>query len=364
MAEQDQDRTEEATPFKLKEAKNRGQVAKSLEVNSWFVMASFLLVLYIWGNSMVRDLSSVSRSVFAQASGLNYSPNELLNWLGHVFIAVINIFAPFFIILITVSVLMNLAQTGPVFSLHPLKPSFDKINPVNGLKRIFSLKTVYETIKSLIKLALLSAIVYLFIVGILPKMLSFVNVYPDAYPFLFLREIEDLLVRLVVILLIIALIDLIYSRREFSGKMRMSRREIKDEVKRREGDPQVRAKLKELQREASKRAQSVKRVPEADVLITNPTHKAIAIKYERSSMTAPQVIAKGAGDLALAMRQMAKRNNVPIIENKPLARALFEKAELDREIPAIFFAEIARLLIKVYALREQSAAHTMKPVYE
>ena len=359
MAEQDQDRSEEATPFKLKEAKNRGQVAKSLEVNSWFIVASFLLVLTIWGNSMVRQVSSISHSVFAQAGVLNYSPNEFINWLGYVFIAVISVFAPLLIVIITVAVLMNLAQTGPVFSLHPIKPSFDKINPVNGFKRIFSLKTVYETIKSLIKLALLSAIVYFFIIGVLPRMVSFVNVDPDAYPFLFLQEIEDLLLQLVIMMLLIAIIDMIYSRREFSGKMRMSHREIKDEHKRREGDPQVRAKLKELQREASKRAQSIKRVPEADVLITNPTHKAIAIKYDRSSMSAPQVIAKGAGDMALAMRQMAKRHAVPVIENKPLARALFVKSELDREIPSMFYAEIARLLVKIYAERERMPTTTI-----
>lgn len=353
MAEQDQDRTEEATPFKLKEAKNRGQVAKSLEVNSWFVIASFLLVLYLWGNGMVRQLAQISRSIFSHSADLSFAPHELILWLGQIFSAVLMIFAPMLIILVIIAVLMNLAQTGPVFSLYPLKPTFDKINPVSGFKRIFSLKTVYETIKSLVKLALLSTVVYFFIIDLLPGMLSYMHVDPDAYPFLFIKTIEDLLVQLVALLLVIALIDLIYSRREFSNKMRMSTRDIKDEVKRREGDPQVRAKMKELQREASKRVQSVKRVPEADVLITNPTHKAIAIKYDRSSMEAPRVIAKGAGDLALAMRQLARNNAVPIIENKPLARALFEKSEIDRDIPSMFYAEIARILVKIYATREQ-----------
>lgn len=354
MAEQEQDRSEQATPFKLREAKKRGQVPKSLEVNSWLVLASFLLVLFIWGNSMIREMAHVSRTVFSYAGKLSYTPDALVLWLGEVFVAIAFIVAPIIVVIAVVAVLMNFFQTGPIFSFHPLKPDFKKINPATGFKRIFSIRTVYETFKSLIKLALFGAIVYFFIINLLPVTMGFIHVDPDAYPFLMLEHIEDLIMQLVALLLFIALIDLVYSRRDFSDKMKMSRREVKDEVKRREGDPQVRAKMKELQREASKRAQSVSKVPDADVLITNPTHRAIAIKYEREQMSAPRVLSKGAGDMALKMREVARRHGVPIVENRTLARALFRKVEIDHEIPNIFFAEVARILVGVYARRKFS----------
>ncbi len=347
MAEQEQDRTEQATPFKLKEAKKRGQVPKSLEVNSWFVMASLLMALYIWGESMIRQLGRMNRSIFSYSGKLSYSPDALLSWLGDVFFSAASVITPIILLIMIIAVLMNFFQTGPVFSFFPLKPDFNKINPVTGFKRIFSIRTVYETIKSLIKLALFGSIVYFFIVGLLPTLLGFMNVDPDAYPYLFLRKVESLLLQLIGLLFIIAAIDMVYSRRDFSEKMKMSQREVKEEHKRREGDPEVRAKIKELQREASKRAQSLSRVPEADVLITNPTHRAVAVKYDRKVMDAPQVIAKGAGDLALKMRQVAKDKNVPIIEHKSLARALFKEVAIDQEIPATFYVQLAKILVRI-----------------
>jgi len=349
MAEQEQDRSEQATPFKLREAKKRGQVPKSLEVNSWFILASFLVVLFIWGNSMIREMAQLNRSVFSYAGKVTFTPNELVLWLSDVFVTIAAIVSPIIAVIVVVAVLMNFFQTGPIFSFHPLKPDFNKLNPVTGFKRIFSKRTVYESVKSLLKLVLFGAIVYFFIAGLLPRSMGFVQVDPDAYSFLMLGQIEDLVMQLIALLLLIALIDLVYSRRDFSDKMKMSRREVKEEVKRREGDPQVRAKIKELQREASKRAQSTSRVPDADVLITNPTHKSIAIKYERDTMPAPRVIAKGAGDLAMKMRQVARDHRIPIIENKPLARALFKKVEIDGEIPSVFYAEVAKILVNIYS---------------
>lgn len=352
MAEQDQDKTENATPFKLKEAKKRGQVPKSLELNSWFVLASFLLVLFISGNKMIMEFSHIFSTVFAQSTSVSYSPDAFVLWVGKVFYSVVIVLLPIIITIMTVSILMNFFQTGPVFSFYPLKPDIKKINPVTGFKRIFSKRTIYETIKNIIKLILFGFLVYYFILDLMPSLMGFMLSDSSVYPFIILGYIEDLLMQLVALLLLIALIDLVQSRRQFSEKMKMSTREVKDEVKRREGDPQVRAKIKELQRESSKRSQSAGRVPEADVLITNPTHKAIAIKYDRETMESPQVIAKGAGDLALKMRKIARKHNVNIIENKPLARALFKNVSLNDEIPGLYFAEIARILVKIYSDRD------------
>lgn len=351
MAEQEQDRTEQATPFKLREAKKRGQVPKSLEVNSWFVLLAFLLVLFIWGHSMIREFAHVYRAVFSYAGKLNFNVTELIGWLGDIFVVTVAVMAPIVAAIMIVAVLMNFFQTGPVFSFFPLKPDFNKINPVTGFKRIFSIRTVYEAIKNMIKLAVFASIIYFFVMRLLPEIVSFPYVDADAYLYLILQHSEDLLIQLIAFLLLVALIDLAHSRREYSDKMKMSRREVKDEVKRREGDPQVRAKIKELQREAAKRAQSMSRVPDADVLITNPTHRSVAIQYDRATMNAPKLIAKGAGDLALKMREVARNSRVPIIENRTLARSLFKTVDIDSEIPSGFYAEIAKVLVDVYRLQ-------------
>lgn len=358
MADQDQDKTENATPFKLKEAKKRGQVPKSLELNSWFILASFLLVLSISGNKMIIELAHIARSVFSQAASTDLSPEEFVHWVGSIFYSVIMMLVPFIVSIMVVAVLMNFFQTGPVFSFYPIKPDLKKINPVTGFKKIFSKRTVYEAIKNIIKLIMFGSLVYFFIRNLLPSLMGFMLSDSGVYPFIILAYVKDLLFQLVGLLLLIALIDVVQSRRQFSEKMKMSTREVKDETKRREGDPQVRAKIKELQREASKRSQSATRVPEADVLITNPKHKAIAIKYDRETMSSPEVIAKGAGDLALKMRKIAHKNNITIIENKPLARALFKSVSLDCEIPDIYFAEVAKILVSVYSEKNSGAKPT------
>jgi flagellar biosynthetic protein FlhB len=290
--------------------------------------------------------------VFSYAGHINYVPDDLVAWLSGVFTAVIAVVAPILLVIVIIAVLMNVFQTGPIFSFYPIKPDFKKLNPMTGLKRIFSIRTIYETIKTLLKLALFGAIVYFFIIGMLPQAMGFIHIKPDAYAFLMLGHVQDLVLRLVALMILFALIDLVYSRRDYSEKMKMSRREVKDEVKRREGDPQVRAKIKELQREASKRAGSVSKVPDADVLITNPTHKSVAILFKRDSMTAPKVVAKGAGELAIKMRKVARDNSVPIVENKPLARSLFKMVSIDDEIPTMFYAEVARVLVRVYSQRK------------
>jgi len=166
MADEDQDKTENATPFKLKEAKKRGQVAKSMEMNSWFVLASFLLVLFISGDQMIMELAHISSTVFAQSASINYAPDEFVLWISKIFYAVVVMLVPIIVTIMVVAVLMNFFQTGPVFSFYPLKPDLKKINPVTGFKRIFSKRTIYETIKNIIKLIMFGAIVYFFIIDL------------------------------------------------------------------------------------------------------------------------------------------------------------------------------------------------------
>ena len=355
MAEEDKDKTEKATPFKLREAKRKGQVMKSLEFNSLFVIAGFLLAISIWGDSMVSRNLMIDRAVFENAHQVNFEISQLVSWLGHIGAQVLFAVSPLILILIVIVILSNMVQTGPIFTFFPLKPDIQRINPIKGFKRVFSLKMLFEAFKSLIKLTLFGTILYFVLTAMIPTFMGLMHMDPDYYPVRLLDMAIALVFKLALAILLVALLDFLYTRWDFSNKMKMSRREVKEEVKRREGDPHVRAKIKELQREAAKRAKSLKRVPDADVLITNPTHLAIAMVYQRGESHSPQIIAKGAGELAQNMKEVARRHRVPIVESKALARSLYRKVEMDGFIPESFYAAAARILAQVYARRELRA---------
>lgn len=354
MAEQEQDRTEPATPHKLRESKKRGQVAKSLEFNSLFIVVGFLAVLTFSGSLMVQRQLVVSASIFNDAARLTFDVPHLLSWFQALIWQVFSLVLPLVVALVIVSIAANLLQIGPVFTFFPLKPDFERINPVAGLKRLFSMKLVFEGLKSLVKLALFGAVLYYTVVALVPKMIALTATDPVHYTALLLRDVEQVIFRLAVALTLVVAADFAYTRWDYSDKLKMSRREMREEVKRREGDPHVRARLRELQREAAKRGKALKRVPDADVLITNPDHFAIAIKYDRGAMAAPEVIAKGAGRLAEHMKMLARRHGVPLAENKKLARALFRETAIGTAIPESAYPAVARILAMVFRAKSQA----------
>ena len=344
--EQDHDRTEPATPFKREEARRRGQVAKSLDIISVFMMGAALLSAAFWGALAVNTEASVFRQVLGEAHRVSFEPSSLTHWMVGVCLAALVPFAPFFLSVMAVAVLANMAQTGPVFSFHPLKPDVQRLNPAQGFKRIYSSKALFETFKSLLKLALFAAVAYAAIGALLPGIMALIGTTPKRYPVLVLDFAHGLALKLLGTVLCIALLDLLYTRWDFGKKLNMSRREQKEEVKRREGDPQLRAKRRALQREALKRSESIRRVPDADVLITNPTHLAVALAYERGRSMAPRCLAKGAGDAAIAMKELARRHGVFMVEQRPLARALFDTVEVGALIPETLYEPVAQRLLR------------------
>lgn len=353
MAQSDeQDRSEPATPFKLQEARRRGQVAKSMEINSLLILSGALAVVYLQGDSMIGRALGLSRAILSQAHAIDFVVTSPVTWSAALASRVLEILSPFVITLIVVGVLSNLFQTKPVFSLFPLKPDIQRLNPVAGFKRLFSKRLLYEALKSVAKLVLLSAVLYFALARLLPALIGLLDVHPDGYAAFLLHHSKELAVKLLLVLLPVALLDLLYTRWDYHKRMRMSRREIKEEVRRREGDPHVKARIRELQREAARRSKSLRRVRNADVLVTNPTHLAVALRYERESMSAPQLIAKGAGEMAQRMRVVAVRHGVPIIENRALAKALFRQVDIDQSIPAELFPAVAKVLVWAYAMHK------------
>jgi flagellar biosynthetic protein FlhB len=349
MAEEDQDRTEPATPFKREEARRRGQVAKSLDTNSLFLLAAALISLTIWGKRFISDGADSFRRMLSSSRDLSLEPAYLRSWGNGVLHEALAALAPFFVLVLLAAVLSNVLQTGAVFSFHPLKPDPKRLNPVQGFKRIYSMKALFETLKSLIKLTLFATVAFSVITGMLPGIMNMLSASPKSYPPLLLDYAQSLAFRMVLAIMVIALLDLAYVRWDYAKKMRMSRREQKEEVKRREGDPHIRSKRRELQREAAKRTASLHRVPDADVLITNPTHLAIALKYERGRALAPRCLAKGAGDTAMRMKEMARRSGVAVVEQRALARALFEEVPIDALIPESLYEGVARVYADVAA---------------
>jgi flagellar biosynthetic protein FlhB len=352
MADQEQNRSEAATPYKLQEARKRGQVAKSLELNSLLAVLALLVVLYVWGRAMMRNQLSLDALVFAQAGALSFEAGAISRWLAEILLRTLYLLTPMFMLVAVVAVLGSMLQTGPVFTTFPLKPDMERLNPIAGFKRMMGWRLVFEMCKNVVKLALFSAAIYFVIRSIMPAMLLLLQTDPVTYGHSTLDHAIDIVFKLAWVLFAIVIADVIYIRWSYFDKLKMSRREVREEVKHREGDPRIRARLRELRREALKRSKALRRLPEADVLITNPTHVAVALLYRRDEMAAPMVIAKGADELAEHMKALARRHRVPIVENRGLARALFARTDVEQRIPDALFAPVARLLVWVYALRD------------
>ncbi|MDM4772902.1 flagellar biosynthesis protein FlhB [Solimonas sp. SE-A11] len=349
MADQgaDQDKSETATPFKLEEARKRGQVFKSVELNSLAVLSVALAATIAFSESAMRKTFTLTQGLLREAGRTELTIPMVTELMSSLSTSVLFLLLPFLLLVMAAGVVANFLQTGPVFSFTPLKPDFTRLNPATGLKRLFSMRSVYEGFKSMLKLGLLAAVLFWMIWSLLPDLLMLTRQPLGAYPDLLIEHASFVLFVLLLGLLGLALMDLSFTRWEFMKKMRMSRRELKDEVKRREGDPQIRSKRREIQRAMRKKAASAGRIKDADVLITNPTHVAVALQYSREDMPAPKLISKGAGDAALKLRRAAFRHGIPVVENPPLARSLYRSTDLEQYIPEDSYRDVALVLRSV-----------------
>ncbi|HEU4653037.1 MAG TPA: EscU/YscU/HrcU family type III secretion system export apparatus switch protein [Steroidobacteraceae bacterium] len=357
MQEQEQNRTEQATPFKLSEAKKKGQVAKSLDFNTFVIISGLLLGLMIWGRSQWQGFCELSAQLFAASGTLQLNTDSFAGTARVVATDALSILLPFAGVGFVFAVLANLIQTGPIFSGDPIKPKFERLNPVAGFKRIFNKRMMFEAVKSVIKLGFFGAIAFGFFMSIWPSLSQVAMSEPGGQMQWLADNAIGLLFRLGLALALVGLLDLAFARWQYKQQMMMSTREVKEEIKRREGDPLIRAKIRELQRENRKQARSLGRVPEADVLITNPEHLAIALKYDRARMNAPVVIAKGVDEWAAQMRAMAARHSIPRYERRRLARFLFRRVNIDEPIPTDCFVEVARIYAEVNELRRDRARY-------
>lgn len=351
MADQDMDKSQPATPYKLQKAKERGQVAKSRDLISAVTFTASMAFLASQGWDTWRRLFQIDRLILTQVGNVEATQPAMWHLIEQIVRAALELGAPFLVTLVLSAIAGNLLQTGPILSFEPIKPSWERINPVQGFKKIFSLRTLFDGARAILKLVLLGLVAYFSLRSLAPQFYHLASLSAPRFVHTLLDDLAALGLRMSAMLVFIAILDFMYTRREFGKKMRMSRKELKDEFKHREGDPRIRSRLRKLRQEMLKRSRSLSKTRHADVLITNPTHVAVALRYVHGEMESPQLVAKGAGALAMVMRKIAAKHHIPVVQNRALARALFRSLDIDRSVPPALYADVARIIVWVFAMR-------------
>lgn len=346
------EKTEKATPRKRQEVRGKGQVAKSADVNTALVMLVVFLVLYFSGTHYKEQVLR-----FMQQSLEQYTLIDLtIDSVHRIFLTLLKnvamLVAPIFLAAIAAACLANFLQVGFLFTTEPLKINWSRLDPIQGFRRLISLRALVELLKSLLKISVVGLVTFAFLWSQLEYILSLTTKSLGAT----LSTLASLTVKMGLYasfaLLFLAIFDYLYQRFEFEKNIRMSKQDIKDEYKKTEGDPLIKSRIKQKQREMAMR-RMMQEVPKADVVITNPTHYAVALKYEDGKMDAPIVVAKGVDYVALKIKQLAKEHDVVTVENRPLAQALYRQTEVGDMIPEEFFRAVAEILAYVYRLKRK-----------
>lgn len=346
----DTQKTEEPTARRLEEARKRGQTIQSKEINTWLVLFAATVIIFMGGPIIASNLSDLLVVFISQPDTMAADGPALGILLRSLFLDVAGIIVLPLLVLAVIGGLAGYLQTGPIFSAEPMKPELSKISPMKGFERLFSKRSLVEFLKGIAKLLVVSIAGYMAVVPYFDGVEHFAG--QDLGPAMF--DLRDLFLKMMIavlaVLFIIAIMDYLFQRHDFMQKMMMSKQELKDEFRQTEGDPVVKGKLRQL-REAKARERMMQAVPTADVVITNPTHYAIALKYDAKEMAAPMLVAKGVDNIANKIKEVAKENKVPMIENAPLARALYDSMELEQTIPNEHFKAVAEVISYVFKLK-------------
>lgn len=348
------DKTEEATPKKRQDVRRKGQVAKSQELVSGVVLLIAFIALKVFGFSLYQKIVELTEKVFneyMQNTENIFTINGIILLLVEMTLWFLQAMLPIFALIMLMGVMSNLVQVGFMFTVESIKPKFKNLNPINGVKNLFSLRSVAEFFtKSMLKVILVMIIAYVTIKDKVSDIITIMDLNVLSIGTYIMEITIDLGIRIAAVLLIFSVADFIFQRRKFRKDIRMTKQEVKEEYKQTEGNPQIKSKIKQKQRQMSM-ARMMQQVPKADVVITNPTHFAVAIEYDPDKNDAPIVIAKGQDYVALRIKEVARENHIEIVENKPLARALYAEVEIGEAIPEEFYQAVAEVLAYVYSLK-------------
>lgn len=354
------EKTEEATPKKLKDARDEGQVAKSKDLNSAVTLLAFFVILKVYLGVMGEQFFQVFNKIYNRIGELFKNPNDIvsnnyyLSILMDILLNVIIIILPFIAVAFILGFVIDVVQVKWHITTKPLSPKFSKLNPINGFKRIFSIKQLVELLKQIAMIILIAVVGYSRLKNKAKYLFKLYDISLNSAIMLLGDVVLDLGIVISVVYVIIGIVDFVFQKRKFKQDMMMTKQEVKEEWKNTEGSPEVKQKQRQRMREVSQR-RMMQAIPEADVVITNPTHFAVALKYEQQQGKAPIVVAKGSDYLAAKIKEMAKEHDVEIVENKPLARMLYYNVEIGEEIPPELYQAVADVLVFVYKLKNKLA---------
>lgn len=350
------EKTEEPTGKKLDDARKKGQVAKSREISMAVELLAFFILLRVYVDTIGLRFENFFSTVYQQIPSTikmvdGQVPKSALHAVvSSMLVQTLTIMMPFLIAGVVIALICNILQVGFKVATEPLRPNFGKMNPLQGIQKLFSLQSLFELLKSVAKIVLISYVVYSYFKSEKSSIYLLYDMSLRQGIALMGNLTINMGIRVAAVYMIIALVDFIYQKRKFHTDMMMTKQEVKDEMKESEGDPQIKSKQRQRMREASQR-RMMQELPKADVVITNPTHYAVAIQYDQEKYNAPIVLAKGADYLAKKIKEIAKENDVEIVENKPLARMLYANVEIGAVIPPELYKAVAEVLAFVYHLK-------------
>lgn len=350
------EKTEPATSKKLSDARSEGQVCRSRELDQAIMLVGLFLTLKItvasMGSTFLEVFSVVYNKIPETEAAKELTTTVVMSYIQHVALQSLKLAGPFFAAGFLIAFLSNLVQVKWKVSTKPLKPRLDKFNPANGFKRMFSKDSLFELLKSVVKIIMIAVIAYTSIRSHAEEIFLMYHITLNQAIAQIGSIVIDVGLKIAYVYCVVGAVDYVYQRHKFNEDMKMTKQEVKDEMKNSEGDPQIKGKQRQRMQEASRR-RMMQNVPQADVVITNPTHYAVALKYDAGTGMAPVLVAKGADLIAQRIKEIAKENKVEIVENKPLARMIYTNVEIGHEIPPELYQAVAEILAAVYRARNQ-----------
>jgi flagellar biosynthesis protein FlhB len=349
------DKTESPTAKRRGDARQKGTVVKSTEVNSVIVLLTGLFILKFFGRWMLDQMGACMVEIFKNISTVELTQERLIDLTTQAVMLSFLILTPVCVGIMLFGVVANIMQVGFLFTTQPITPNLNKIDPISGFKRLFSGRSFVEAVKNIIKLAIIGCIAYWTVMGVFDQIMMLADASITTILNFAAKTSYDIILRVSLVLIILAILDWSYQKYEHEKQLKMTKQEVKEERKQMDGDPQVKSRIKSVQREMARR-RMMQEVPKATVVVTNPTYIAIALRYEPAENDAPMVLAKGKRIIAEKIKQIAIENGIPIIEDKPLARGMYDKIEVGFPIPAEFFTAVAEIMAYVYRLKHRKAA--------
>ncbi len=346
------DKTEEPSSKKIKDARKSGNVAKSKEVVTTVTLLGVLMIIYAMSDFIISELKNYIVKFLNVGVTRDFSIAMVRQLLMTALAGFMKLIIPIGMVIIVFSAIGNLMQSGFMMTGDPLKPKLSKLNPLSGFKNMFSKKALGNLVKSIIIVSVLLKIGYSFMEKNFMGILKTGDIYLPYLMETIITLLKDLIQNILLALLVVSVLDFAYQKYVYKKDLKMTKQEVKEEHKQMEGNPEIKGKIKQKQREMASR-RMMEAVPSASVIVTNPTHISIAIKYEKGADQAPMVVAKGADLVAFKIREIAKEHDIPIIENKPLARLIYKEVEIEQEIPEKMYQEVAEVLVAVYKIKNR-----------